>query len=96
MTLKRITNVLRKNHEKIKDQFRVKKIGIFGSYVRGEQGPKSDVDILVSFSRSPGYFGFLELEEFLSHLLDAKVDLVTPEALRPTIGKRILKEVVYL
>lgn len=96
MTIKKIKSILRKNRGRIEAQFNVKRIGIFGSHVRGEQRPRSDVDILVSFSKSPGYFGFLELENYLSGLLNAKVDLVTPEALKPTIGQRILREVVYL
>jgi len=79
----------------LKDKFRVKKIGIFGSYSRGEQRKSSDIDILVEFYEEPSMFKFLDLEEFLSDMLKAKVDLVMKNALKPYIGKRILDEVIY-
>lgn len=75
--------------------FQVKEIGIFGSYVRGEQTKSSDLDILVEFEEEPGLFKFLELEEHLKTILKVKVDLVMKSALKPKIGKRILSEVIY-
>jgi predicted nucleotidyltransferase len=82
----------------LREKFEVVTIGIFGSYTRGEQGKKSDVDILVEFSEDAeiGFFRFLDLEEFLSRELGVKVDLVTKDALKPYIGKRILQEVVMV
>jgi len=82
----------------LREKFEVETIGIFGSYTRGEQGKKSDVDILVEFSEDAeiGFFRFLDLEEFLSRELGVKVDLVTKDALKPYIGKRILQEVVMV
>jgi len=76
------------------EQYGVKEIGIFGSYVRGEQLPKSDVDILVDFTRSLSLLEFIHLENELSDLLGVKVDLVMKTALKPRIGKHILEEVV--
>ncbi|MDO9542093.1 MAG: nucleotidyltransferase family protein [Kiritimatiellia bacterium] len=75
--------------------FQVKEIGMFGSYVRGEQTRNSDLDILVEFEKAPGLFKFLALEERLQTILKVKVDLVMKSALKPRIGKRILSEVVY-
>ena len=80
----------------LKEKFRVKKIGIFGSYVRGEQRKTSDVDILVEFFDDPSLFKFLDMENYLSDLLGIKVDLVMKNSLKPYIGEQILSEVVYI
>jgi predicted nucleotidyltransferase len=76
------------------EKYKVKGIGIFGSYVRGEQGKKSDVDLLVDFSESISLLDFIHLENELSDLLGVKVDLVMKTALKPRIGRHILEEVV--
>jgi uncharacterized protein len=76
------------------EQYGVKEIGIFGSYVRGEQQRKSEVDILVDFTRSLSLLEFIHLENELIDLLGVKVDLVMKTALKPRIGKHILEEVV--
>jgi len=74
----------------------VAKIGLFGSFVRGEQRPDSDVDLLVQFDPEKKTFdGFMELSFFLEELLQHRVELVTTESLSPYIGPRILKEVEY-
>jgi len=86
--------ILSQHKEKLKQRYKVKAIGIFGSFVRDEQHEDSDVDILVEFERPIGFFRFLELEEHLCELLGAKVDLVSKKALRPYIGRAILQEVV--
>lgn len=77
-------------------KFKVKSIGIFGSYVRGKQKRNSDIDILVEFAEPIGLFEFMDLEEYLQNIFKAKVDLVSKKALKPQIGKYILKEVVYI
>jgi len=79
----------------LKNSFRVKEIGIFGSYIRNEQKKNSDLDILVEFEEAPSLFKFLELENYLKTFLRVKVDLVMKSALKPMIGKHILNEVVY-
>lgn len=76
------------------EKFKVKEIGIFGSFVRGEQSEGSDIDILVEFSEPIGFFAFIDLEDHLSEILDAQVDLVSKKALKPNIGKNILRELV--
>ncbi|WP_342765366.1 nucleotidyltransferase family protein [uncultured Methanomethylovorans sp.] len=68
-------------------------MGLFGSYVRGENTPESDLDVLVEFSRTPTIFRFVHLENHLSDSLGVKVDLVMKSALKPNIGKQILNEV---
>jgi len=78
---------------RLREEFSVKSLGLFGSYARGEQKRGSDLDILVEFTEIPGMFRYLELERDLSRILGAPVDLVMKEALKPAIGKRILNEV---
>ncbi|MEM1586630.1 MAG: nucleotidyltransferase family protein [Candidatus Bathyarchaeia archaeon] len=95
-SLEEIKKVLAEHKGELRERFKVKEIGIFGSFVRGEQGKKSDIDILVEFEEPPSLFEFMDLEDYLSKLLGLKVDLVTREALKPRIGERILREVVYL
>ena len=97
-TLKEITATLETLKPLLSERFGVETIGVFGSYTRGEQTKKSDIDILVTFGEDahPGFFKFLELEEFLTKKFGTKVDLVSKEALKPYIGKHILEEVVMV
>jgi len=94
MDLTEIEEILRKHKLILKEKFKVKKIGVFGSYVQGEQSPASDIDLLVQFSEPVGW-EFLDLKEFLESILSTTVDLVTVNALNPQIKERILDEVVY-
>ena len=74
----------------------VKRIGLFGSFVRGEQNSDSDIDLLVEFEIGLKTFdNFMELSFFLEEILQHKVELVTVESLSPYIGPHILKEVEY-
>lgn len=92
----RIKEVLARHKGELRRRFKVKVIGVFGSYVRGEQKRKSDVDVLVEFEEPVGLFEFIALENYLSDLLGVKVDLVSRKALKPRIGERILKEVILV
>jgi len=80
----------------LKERFKVKRIGIFGSYLRREAKKRSDLDVLVEFSEPIGFFQFIQLEDFLSQELGIKVDLVLRKALKPLIRESILKETIYL
>jgi len=80
----------------LREKYKVKEIGIFGSYVKGKQRKRSDIDILVDFEEVPDLFTFVEIEEFISKKLGIKVDLVMKSALKPYIGKIILHEVEYI
>ncbi len=94
--LEEIKEILSAYKEELRERFGVKEIGIFGSYVRGEQRVDSDIDILVELERPIDFFLFIELEEFLSKILQSKVDLVIKKALKPQIKEFILKEVEYV
>jgi len=85
---------LRENKPVLEEKYKVKTLGVFGSYVRGEQKEGSDLDILVEFQEPVGLFKFMELEEFLGKNTGVKVDLVSRKALKPRIGKYILEEVI--
>ena len=95
-SLDEIKSLLKQYEDEIKREYNVKEIGIFGSYLHKRQKKNSDLDILVEYSKTPGFFRFIELEEYLTDILGVKVDLVIKSSLKPQIGKRILSEVVYL
>jgi predicted nucleotidyltransferase len=97
-TLKQILERLNEALPELKKNYGITQIGVFGSYVRGEQTPDSDLDLLVEFDRDRrfGLLTFCELENRLSDRLGVKVDLVMKTGLKPRIGERILAEVRYL
>lgn len=95
-SLEEIKEILKEHKEEVSRKYKVSEIGIFGSFVRGDQKKRSDIDILVDFYEIPDLFKFIELEEHLRKLLRKKVDLVDKKGIRPELKDRILKEVVYL
>jgi len=91
-----ILSAIRKQKGHLEKKYKIKDIGVFGSYVRGDQTSESDLDVLVNYSdNSIDIFDFLDLKEYLSTLMPMEVDLVMKDSLKPGIGKNILKEVVY-
>lgn len=75
----------------------VKRLGLFGSFARREQGAASDVDVLVEFEQGKKTFdNFIQLSFLLEDLLERRVELVTAESLSPYIGPHILREVEYV
>lgn len=89
-----IRQILNAHMPDLAERHKIRSLGIFGSYVRGEARSTSDVDLLVEFSETPDIFKFMDLEEDLTSLLGQKVDLVTRPAFRGNRGNRILREVV--
>ena len=94
LTLEEAKTLLSSHQHVLAERFAVSSLSIFGSVARGEAGPDSDLDILVSYSTSPGLFGFLELKEFLEKILAQPVDLVTDNALKKQLRDRILREAI--
>ena len=78
----------------IKDDFFVESIEVFGSYIFNKQTNKSDVDILVSFTKTPGLLKFIELENYLSDKLNLKVDLVMKNSVKLTLKKYIIPHAI--
>jgi uncharacterized protein len=95
-TLTEIQHILRAQKSYLANEYGITEMGIFGSYVRGEQRPDSDVDILIELERPPriSLIGLVEIEYYLSELLEVKADLAIRKNLRKRIGKRILSEVI--
>ncbi len=95
-TLEEIKEIIKVNKDELIRQYGLKEIGVFGSYVRGAQREESDLDILIEFAEPVGFVKFMRLENRLSELLGVRVEMVTRKALKPFIGKQILKEVLYV
>jgi uncharacterized protein len=96
MGKKEIIKIIGNSKPEMESRYGVQRLGLFGSYVRGKQNKRSDIDILVTFNHDIDLFDFLDLREYLEDQLHAKVDLVMESALKPAIGKRILSEVEYV
>lgn len=93
-SIEHILRILKNSLPEVRRRWKVRSLGLFGSYVRGETHPASDLDILVEFDEPPSLLELISLEDYLSAQVGLKVDLVMKKALRPRIGKRILAEVV--
>jgi len=97
MNIVEIRKMLERNNTYIKETFHVREIGIFGSFIKGKQKAKSDIDILVAFEKGhKDFFNYMRLKYCMEELLGRKVDLVIKEALKPRIRQRILNEVEYV
>lgn len=92
LTCDEIRLTLRHRLPDLKARFGVRTLELFGSYVRHENRPESDLDLLVTFDRTPGLFRFIELENYMGDLLGVRVDLVLKDALKPGIGHQVLAE----
>ncbi len=90
------SKIIRQHLPKLTQEYNISYLGIFGSYIGGEQKRDSDLDILVEFSKEPDLFEFIGLKQELSGILGVEVDLVMKNTLKPRIGKRILEEVVQV
>ena len=100
LTSEEVLRKIKENKDKIK-RFGVKRIGLFGSYARGEQRAESDVDIVVEFEKGKATFdNFLNLAEYLEKHLGKKVDLLTKDGVRSIriehIQKEIEENVIYV
>jgi len=95
-TLEEIIEAIKKRKKVLQEKYNVKEIGIFGSYVRGEQTEKSDVDILVDFYELPDVFDLLKLERSLRGILKCRVDVVRKQAIRKELKDQILSEAIRI
>lgn len=91
----KILRKIEENREKIKE-YGIKRIGVFGSYIREEQKEGSDIDIIVEFEKGKKTFdNYMDLKFFLEDLFGCKIDLVISEAIKPDLKSYISKEAVY-
>jgi uncharacterized protein len=96
-TFKEVQDFFRKYKPIILEKYKwLSELGVFGSYVRGEQNEESDVDVLVDYTEAPDLVELIDLENYLSDKLGIKVDVVTKNGLKPRLKERILSEVVYV
>jgi uncharacterized protein len=91
-----VKKILKKHKEELKEKYKIIEIGIFGSYVRGQQKKRSDIDILVKFKEPVSLFSLIGAEIYLSELLNTKVDLIPKADIRSELKEAILKETVYI
>ena len=93
LTDKKIMSLLKKHNDILK-KYKVKRIGLFGSYIRGEQKRYSDIDFLVEFEE-PTFDNFMDLIFYLEDLFRKKVELITNGSLSPYIEPYVEKEVKW-
>mgnify|MGYP001595731083 FL=1 len=94
--LKQIQNILASSKPELRKRYKVRELSIFGSYSRGEQKKKSDVDILVRFNPNASLFDFVGLGNYLEEKLKIKVDVVSERGIRPELKNSIVKDVVRI
>lgn len=93
----RILKIFEKSHHEIKERFKVKEIGVFGSQIKGKAKKRSDIDILIEFEKGYKTFdNYMDLKFYLEDLFGCKVDLVIKSAVKEEIKPHILSEVVYV
>jgi uncharacterized protein with HEPN domain/predicted nucleotidyltransferase len=80
----------------LRRRFKVTRLGVFGSYARGQEDPESDLDLLIEFSKGWRLSDLAWLKEEVNALLGMKVDVVPRDGLKPHIGRRVLADVVWL
>ncbi len=95
MLLKDVKKILN-HHKRDLLQLGVKSLSIFGSIAKDRGNSKSDVDILIDFDSKKGLFVFVDLKDYLEHILKCEVDLVTKNALHPALKKEILNEAKHV
>jgi len=95
-SLEEILTRLRASLPDLRARYHIASLGVFGSFVRGEQRKRSDLDILVEFTVSPSLFKLVDLRNELTAQTGVPVDIALKKTLKPRIGRRILAEVIYL
>ena len=94
--IEELKKILQEHKYELESEYGVTEIGVFGSYSKKQETKTSDLDILIDFQKAVDLLTFVHLKNYLSDLLKINVDLVMKKALKPKIGERILKEVVYI
>lgn len=95
-TADEVKAILKQYRDELEQQFKVKSIAIFGSYVRGQQREESDVDLLVEFSSPVSLLHIISLENHLTDLLGVQVDVILRRSIRQELRRAILGEAIPL
>ncbi|MFO7966804.1 MAG: nucleotidyltransferase family protein [Archaeoglobaceae archaeon] len=96
MRKEEILKVLRQVNSEVQQKYKARIKGIFGSYVRSEEHPESDVDVLVEFEEGADLFHFVGLSLFLEEKLGIKVDVVPYDTIRKEIKDQVFEGAIYL
>ena len=91
-----IEKIIEREKEKLLRGYKIKNIGIFGSYAKNSAKEKSDIDLIVEFEEPVSLLGVIKAENYLTELLGIKVDLVSKEDIRKELKETHLKEVIYI
>jgi len=95
-SLEEIKELIDQHRLELKSQFHVDKIGVFGSYARGTQKKRSDIDFLVTFNKPINYFDLAGLKIYIEEITGLKSDVVPFHNLRPEFRENVFKEVIYV
>jgi predicted nucleotidyltransferase len=90
-----ILDTLKDVKKELKIEYRVKTIGLFGSYVNNKQTATSDIDFLVEFENNADLFHFIGLSRYLEEIFNTKVDVISKPSLKEELKQGILEEVIY-
>jgi len=91
-----IEKIIEREKEELLRGYKIKNIGIFGSYAKNTAKEKSDIDLIVEFEEPVSLLGVIKAENYLTELLGIRVDLVPKEDIRKELKETILKEVIYI
>jgi uncharacterized protein len=91
-----VVHLLAIHRDVLHERFGVRTLSLFGSVARDEATEVSDVDLLVEFDRPTGYFGLIALQEHLQDLLGCRVDVGTPNSLKPRLRDEVLRECIHV
>lgn len=91
-----IKKIIRNQKDTLRERYNVQRIGVFGSYVRGDTHSRSDIDVLVEFSEPISLLKLVSLQNYLTDTIGIRVDVVPKEDLRKELKDGILKEAVYV
>ncbi|HII94224.1 MAG TPA: nucleotidyltransferase family protein [Candidatus Methanofastidiosum sp.] len=91
-----IEKIIEEKREELFIKYKIRNIGIFGSYARNNAKERSDIDLIVEFEEPVSLLGVIKAENYLTELLGIRVDLVPKEDIRKELKETILKEVIYI
>mgnify|MGYP001165938148 FL=1 len=97
MNVTEAKKILEEKRDFLRERFHVMDVGIFGSFIKGEETALSDIDILVTFERGhKDFFNYMRIKYYLEELIGMEVDLVIKEAVKPGLREKIFREVEYV
>ena len=96
MNREQVVSALHQHRDEMRQRFAMKRLSIFGSAARDELREDSDIDVLVEFEGPPTFDGYMGLKDFLEALFSTKVDLATPDAIKPRMRSLIERDLIHV